>query len=189
MVRRQPTLLSRARRGEREALAELWRTHQAALVRYLRARRCPAPDDVASQVWIAVAASLHRFEGDDDDFRRWLFTIAHRRSVDEIRRTVRRDGLSVRAADVAVATTAGADVEYERNGALDRAIALVATLPDDMAEAVMLRVVNELPVADVASVMGTTDGNVRVLVHRGLSRLRRKISVTDATSPTMSSVT
>jgi RNA polymerase sigma-70 factor, ECF subfamily len=184
MVRRPLSPLAHARRGDRDALAELWRIHQASLVRYLRARRTPTPDDVASQVWIDVAASLHRFEGDDDDFRRWLFTIAHRRSVDEIRRVVRRDALSVRAADV----VAGADVEYDRVGALDRAIALVATLPDDMAEAVMLRVVNELPVADVAAVMETTDGNVRVLVHRGLSRLRRKISVTDSTSPTMSRV-
>jgi RNA polymerase sigma-70 factor, ECF subfamily len=56
---------------------------------------------------------------------------------------------------------------------------LLAALPDDQAEAVMLRVVNDLPTADVASVMGTSVGNVRVLVHRGLTRLRRKLSVTD----------
>jgi RNA polymerase sigma-70 factor (ECF subfamily) len=65
---------------------------------------------------------------------------------------------------------------------------LVATLPDDQAEAVMLRVVNDLPIADVASVMGTSAGNVRVLVHRGLTRLRRKISVTDATVRAMKRV-
>ena len=164
-----------ARRGDRDALAELWRTHQAPLLRYLRARRTPSPDDLASQVWIDVATSIDRFEGDADDFRRWLFTIAHRRSVDEIRRVVRRSDLTVRAADHAV----GADLEHDRNDALDRAIALVSTLPDNLAEAVMLRVVNDLPIVDVAAVMGTTEGNVRVLVHRGLTRLRRKISVTD----------
>ncbi len=175
MVRRPPTTLDAARRGDRDALAELWRTHQAPLLRYLRARRAPSPDDLASQVWIDIATSIDRFEGDADDFRRWLFTIAHRRSVDEIRRVVRRSDLTVRAADHAV----GADFEHDRNDALDRAIALVSTLPDNLAEAVMLRVVNDLPIVDVAAVMGTTEGNVRVLVHRGLTRLRRKISVTD----------
>lgn len=180
MVRRPPTPLDAARRGDREALAELFRAHQAPLLRYLRARRAPSPDDVASQVWIDVATSIDRFEGGDDDFRRWLFTIAHRRSVDAIRRAVRtsqrRSALAARAADHA----AGADAEHEDHDALDRAIALVATLPDNQAEAVMLRVVNDLPIVDVASVMEISEGNVRVLVHRGLTRLRRKLSVTDA---------
>jgi RNA polymerase sigma-70 factor (ECF subfamily) len=184
MVRRPPNTLDAARRGDRDALAELWRTHQAALLRYLRARRAPSPDDLASQVWVDIATSIDRFEGEADDFRRWLFTIAHRRSVDEIRRVVRRSDLSVRAADHVV----GADVEHDRLDALDRAIALVSTLPDNLAEAVMLRVVNELPIADVASVMGTTEGNVRVLVHRGLTRLRRKISVTEDAPQTMKRV-
>ncbi len=188
MVRRRPSTLHAARDGDREELAELWRTHQASLLRYLRSRRTPSPDDVASQVWIDVATSIGRFEGDDDEFRRWLFTIAHRRSVDQIRKAVRasapRSVFAVRAADHAV----GADVEHEHHDALERAIALVATLPDDQAEAVMLRVVNDLPTADVASVMGISVGNVRVLVHRGLTRLRRKLSVTDAGLATMKRV-
>jgi DNA-directed RNA polymerase specialized sigma24 family protein len=64
----------------------------------------------------------------------------------------------------------------------------VATLPDAQAEAVMLFVVNELPAADVAAIMQTTEGNVRVLVHRGVTRLRRRIAVTDHSTPTMKRV-
>jgi len=187
MVNRRLELLDAARAGDREALAELWRTHHPALLRYLRARRSPSPDDVASQVWIDVARSIDRFEGDLDDFRRWLFTIAHRRSVDEIRRLVRaadQPAAAIRSAD----RVAGADVEHERHSALDRAIALVSTLPDDQAEAIMLSVVNDLPTADVAEIMGITQGNVRVLVHRGVTRLRRKIAVTDESVPTMKRV-
>lgn len=180
------TLLDRARRGDREALAELFRTHHAHVLRYLRSRRAVAAEDVASQVWVDVASSIARFEGGDDDFRRWLFTIAHRRSVDSIRRSVRDDRLAVRAADADADTHAdGADVVHDRAGSLDRAIALIATLPEQMGAAVMLRVVNELPVADVAEILGTTEGNVRVLVHRGTSRLRRRLSVTDEEAPTM----
>ncbi len=175
-------------RGDGDALAELWLRHQAPLLRYLRARRTQSPDDVASQVWVDVARSIERFEGDDDDFRRWLFTIAHRRSVDAIRRSVRRDDVKIRSADRTIIHAAGADVDLDRIDALDRAIALVSTLPDNLAEAVMLRVVNDLSVADVASVMGTTEGNVRILVHRGLARLRRKLSVTVGAAPAMKSV-
>jgi len=186
-MNRRVELLDAARAGDRDALATLWRDHHPALLRYLRAKRSPAPDDVASQVWIEVARSIDRFEGDLTDFRRWLFTIAHRRSVDEIRRLVRTSDPSqvfVRSAD----RVAGADEQYEQATALERAIALVATLPDAQAEAVMLFVVNELSAADVAAIMETTEGNVRVLVHRGVTRLRRKISVTDASVPTMKRV-
>ena len=86
MVRRRPITPDAARVDDREALAELWRTHQAPLLRYLRSRRTPSPDDAASQVWIDVATSIDRFEGDDDEFRRWLFTIARRRNIDDARR-------------------------------------------------------------------------------------------------------
>jgi RNA polymerase sigma-70 factor, ECF subfamily len=188
MVPPSATLLDAARRGDREALAELWCSYQAPLLRYLRARRVGAPDDIASEVWVDVARSIARFEGDGDDFRRWLFTIAHHRSVDEVRRAVRRLEVEPAGAD-SMAAAEPADVEHERREALDRAIELVSTLPDAMAEAVMLRVVNELPVADVAAVMGTTEGNVRVLVHRGLGRLRRKLVVTDEGPRTMGGLT
>lgn len=90
----------------------------------------------------------------------------------------------IRAADTVVASD-GADVELDRDGAIDRAVALVASLPDQMASALMLRVVNGLPVEDVAAILDTTDGNVRVLVHRGLTRLRRKLSVTEVGRATM----
>jgi RNA polymerase sigma factor (sigma-70 family) len=135
-------------------------------------------------VWIDVATSIQRFEGDESDFRRWLFTIAHRRSVDEIRRSIRRD----RATDglePTVSAAEGSDAAYETGSAVSRALAMVACLPPDMAEAVVLRVVNDLPIADVATIMGTSQGNVRVLVHRGLARLRRKLLVTDAGAPAM----
>lgn len=186
---RRPHILAAAARGDREALAELFRSHQAPLLRYLRARRIADYDDVASDVWVDVARSIDRFDGDLDDFRRWLFTIAHRRSVDAVRRAVRRTERIVDPFDARHVGIDGeapaADVEHDRRDAVDRALAIVATLPDNLAEAVMLRVVFELPTADVAAVMETTEGNVRVLVHRGLERLRRRFPVTDSPVRTM----
>ena len=187
---RRRSAIDAARQGDRDALAALWRTHQPEVLRYLRARRTRSPDDVASQVWIDVASSIDRFAGDEADFRSWLFTIVHRRSVDAIRRSVRDDRVAIRAADEVDGseTRAGADDELERFESLDRALALIAGLPDQMGAAVMLRVVNEMPVADVAEILRTSEGNVRVLVHRGVSRLRRSLDVTDGSSRTMNVV-
>jgi len=185
--RRPTSLIESARRGDRDALATLWRTHQPEVLRYLRARRAGSPDDVASQVWVDVAASIDRFEGDEGDFRSWLFTIVHHRSVDAVRRSVRDDRVAIRAADLAAAgeEQGGAEDELERFESLDRALALIAGLPDQMGAAVMLRVVNEMPVADVAEILRTSEGNVRVLVHRGMDRLRRNLDVTEGSARTM----
>lgn len=165
-------VIARAASGDTDALAELWRGHQHLLLRYFRGKGMRDPDDLASIVWIEVARGLASFTGDGDEFRRWLFTIAARRRVDEIRRDHRRRRRdNAIAATVADQTTAGADDDYERAAALDRALAIVRTLPHTQAEAVLLRVVVDLSVTDVAAIMGETEGNVRVLVHRGLQRL------------------
>src|SRR5690606_31066626 len=104
-------VIGAARRGDPDAFAVLWRHHQPQVLRYLSARRIVDPADVASQIWIDVAGSIARFEGDGADFRRWLFTIAHRRVVDEVRRSVRRSQLAERVGTAAGAAV-GADQMY-----------------------------------------------------------------------------
>jgi RNA polymerase sigma-70 factor (ECF subfamily) len=176
--------IDRARAGDREALGALWRSHQHLLLRYFRGRGSSQAEDLASQVWIDVAASLHRFDGDSDGFRRWLFTIARRRQIDATRKHGRRsedidiDVVAARA-DESIARA------FDEVGALDRAIALVRRLPPDMAEAVLLRVVADLAVDEVAQVMGRREGHVRVLVHRGLRKLADELAVTDASPATI----
>jgi RNA polymerase sigma-70 factor (ECF subfamily) len=129
-------------------------------------------------VWIDVAASLHRFSGDGDAFRRWLFTIARRRQIDAGRkRSTRREDLA--ADPVADRADDASSRAFDEVGGLDRALALVRRLPPDMAEAVLLRVVADLAVDEVAQVMGRREGHVRVLVHRGLRKLAEELAVTD----------
>lgn len=189
-------VLARSARGDRSALGELWRIYHPALLRYLRTRTVSSADDVASIVWIDVGSSISRFSGDGDDFRRWLFTIAHRRSVDDLRRTTRRrevgeapsgDGVSHdrRLHDNLTDDAANA---FDAGASLDRAIELIRRLPPEMAEAVMLRIVNDLTYGDVAEILGTSEGNVRVLVHRGLRSLRSKIVVTNSDGFTMNTM-
>ena len=57
-------------------------------------------------------------------------------------------------------------------------MALIATLPPDQAEVIMVRVVAGLDVAEVARMLGKRPGTVRVLAHRGLRRLAERLPVT-----------
>jgi RNA polymerase sigma-70 factor (ECF subfamily) len=180
--------IRRAKQGDADALGQLWRGHQHLLLRYFRAKRMAEPEDLASIVWVEVASSLHRFDGSEHDFRRWLFTIAARRRIDEIRSTKRRDARAERLHLVQgdLVSSSAAD-DAERSTALDRAIDLLGDLTDDQREAITLRVIADLDVGAVAAIMGRREGTVRVLVHRGLKQLAARAAVTDPAPRTMSS--
>ena len=78
--------LAAAADGDEEAFARLFRAHQPMLLRYLRTLAAGAQEDLAAETWLRVVRGLRAFDGDLDDFRAWLFTIAHRRYVDHVRR-------------------------------------------------------------------------------------------------------
>jgi RNA polymerase sigma-70 factor (ECF subfamily) len=159
--------------GPGSDLAALYRELQPGLLRYLRATAPGAAEDVAADVWVEVAASAHRFQGDQGAFRGWLYTIARRRVIDGHRRAGRRR-TDIVTVDRLVAFP-NADRPDEL--ALDRiateaAVAhVVAVLSPDQAEVVLLRVVGGLRVSQVAELLGKRPGTVRVLHHRGLRRL------------------
>lgn len=181
-------MIRRAREGDADALGHLWRAYQHLLLRYFRGKGMGDAEDLTSIVWVEVASSLHRFEGSEDDFRRWLFTIAARRRIDEIRSSKRRDRQIQRELGRAGGLHApDAAADADRAASLERAIERIRTLSPDQAEAVLLRVVGDLSVADVAEIMGRREGHVRVLVHRGLKRLADDVDVTNPRSETMSS--
>jgi RNA polymerase sigma-70 factor (ECF subfamily) len=160
------SLVAAARAGDAVALAGLWRALNPPLLRYLRGRAGSGAEDVAAAAWLDAARGLPAFEGDDAAFRRWLFTIARRRMIDEHRRRSRRGEWLF-----AVVPDSWAPGTLDDGDDLGAALALVRELPPDQADAVLLRVVADLDVAQVAVVMGRSEGSVRVLTHRGLRRL------------------
>jgi RNA polymerase sigma-70 factor (ECF subfamily) len=165
-------LLAAARKGDEPALATLYRRLQPALLGYLHTQRPNDADDLASETWIAAARGLERFRGDEEDFRRWMFTIARRRLLDLYRDEARRPAAATRGA---AAETAGIapDAATEAIQAADVRFALsqIASLPADEAEVVVLRVVAGLSAKDVAEITGRTTVGVRVVQHRALKRL------------------
>lgn len=181
-------VIRRAQRGDPAALGQLWRSYQHLLLRYFRAKGMADPEDLASTVWLEVASALTRFEGDEQDFRRWLFTIAARRRIDDIRAGKRRTERLAREQRTFRSDVSDRTAEpVQRRDELEQAIAVIRTLPADQAEAVLLRVLGEFSVGEVAEIMGRREGAVRVLVHRGLKRLSTRPGVTDGPNRTMSS--
>ncbi|MBW8805797.1 MAG: RNA polymerase sigma factor [Catenulisporales bacterium] len=165
--------LAAARRGEESGFAELWHALHPPLLRYLRAVVGDTAEDVASETWLQAAKDVRGYRGDAAGFRVWLFRVARHRALDELRRTSRRKEDNGDVAAVAADWPAADDTESAAAERADteRALRLIARLPKDQAEAVLLRVVAGLDVAQTAKVLDKRDGAVRIAAMRGLKRL------------------
>jgi RNA polymerase sigma-70 factor (ECF subfamily) len=170
-------VLAAAAQGDELAFRALWRDLQPALLRYLDAFAPGSGEDLASETWLRVIKGLPAFSGDERAFRAWVFTVARHRAIDRWRRATRRHDelvpLDALTHLPAPDDPAGAAVDAFSTRA---ALALIATLPPDQAEVVLLRVLAGLEVAEVATITGKRPGNVRVLTHRALRRLAATIA-------------
>jgi RNA polymerase sigma-70 factor, ECF subfamily len=169
-------VLAAAAGGDELAFGVLWRDLQPGLLRFLNALAPGAGEDLASETWLRVVGRLDHFVGDERAFRAWVFTVARHRAVDRWRRSARgRDELV--PMDALVDLPARDDPASSAVDAISSraAVALIATLPRDQAEVVLLRVVAGLEVAEVAAITGKRPGHVRVLAHRALRRLATRL--------------
>src|SRR6202034_61278 len=147
----------------------LYRDTQPRVLRYLHALVGGDAEDVASETWLQVTRDLADFTGDADGFRGWVTTIARHRGVDHQGSGGRRPATPVPAEDLAF-LAAGDDTAALALDAVatDAAVGLIATLPPDQAEAVLLRMVVGLDAQAAAGVLGKRPGPVGMGGPRGL---------------------
>ena len=171
-------ILAAAQRGEEWAVAQLYRSLQPDVLRYLESRDRAEAEDVAAQVWLEVARGLGTFTGGEHEFRAFVFTIGRRRLLNARRGRVRRraDLVPVEMlAEVVVASddpAAAAAARLDSRAAVERISAL---LPAEQAEIVLLRVVAQVSVEEVAEIVGKRPATIRVIQHRALRRLAKKL--------------
>jgi RNA polymerase sigma-70 factor, ECF subfamily len=171
-----PAVLEAAARGDEQAFGKLWHDLQPRLIRYFLVAAPSAADDLASETWLAVVRGIKRFRGNEPAFRAWMFTIARHEVLDWRRRAARRPTEDLPANGLVEQAASDDPAADALEGFSTRAaLAVVATLPADQAEAIMLRVVAGLGVERVAAIMGKRPGTVRVLTHRGLRRLAERL--------------
>jgi RNA polymerase sigma factor (sigma-70 family) len=168
-------VLAAAQAGAAWAFEVLYRDLSPAVIGYLSLHGAVEPDDLASETFLGVFTGLGGFRGDEEALRAWVFTIAHRRLVDDWRRRSRRP--QVADDDHDLARHMGGDVEDDAFAHLgaENVHRICALLPDDQRAVVLLRVLGDLTVEQVAQVMGRTVASVKALQRRGLRALRAEL--------------
>lgn len=178
-----------AQQGDEAAFDTLYVTVQPGLLRYLHGLVGGDAEDVASQTWLQIVRDLPALR-DAGGFRGWAATIARHRALDHLRHHRRRPAIPTPMEELMQVPAEYPDAgdEAVESVSTDAALALIASLPREQAEAVLLRVVVGLDTNATAAVLGKRPGAVRVAAHRGLRRLAARLSQ-DADSPSPSSVT
>ena len=144
----------------------VYRDLAPAVLGYLRAQGAADPEDLLMDVFVAVVRDVERVQGDTAAVRRWVFTIAHHRVVDQRRHSARRTRLrsisDLTDRSVPDAMSTGPDPEL---------VTALAALTPEQRDVLGLRVVADLPVADVAKILRKRPDAVKALQHRATSKL------------------
>ena len=175
------TVLDRARKGDGAAFRLLYDDLAGPVAGYLRGRGALEVDDLTNEVFLAAFTGLSRFAGGQGDFRSWVFTIAHRRLVDEWRRAGRSPRPVPYEAEEDRRTTRSAEAEAIVGLGENRVRELLAALSADQRDVLLLRIVADLTVDQVAEVVGKRPGAVKALQRRGLASLRRALEAEHVT--------
>lgn len=173
-------VLTAAQQGAGWAHRQLFEAYAGNVTAYIATQGLSDPEGAANEVFLRLFTALPRFEGNEDRFRSWVFTIAHNLIIDERRRRSRRvderpagewDGWEAAASSA----TAADDLALERLGE-ERVRELLADLSPDQRDVLVMRVVGDLTAEQVAQSLDKTVGAVKQLQRRGLESLRRTIA-------------
>jgi RNA polymerase sigma-70 factor (ECF subfamily) len=171
-------VVQRMLRGDEDAFRAVYRDVQPGLLRYLTYLvGATDAEDVAAETWAQAVRDLGSFSGSEDGFRGWVTTIGRHRALDLLRSRTRRPVAEVDAGELAgIAAPDGTESEALGLVTTAEALRLIATLPPDQAEAVLLRAVVGLDAKTAAQVLGKRPGAVRTAAYRGLKTLQQRIS-------------
>lgn len=169
------SVLAAARTGAEWAWTDLYRNFAPAVLGYLRAQQAPEPEDLTAEVFLQVVKSLGSFDGDESDFRSWIFVIAHRKIIDASRSRRRRPADPVPFETIEARSSTG-NVEDEALDGMTELYfkRLMVDLTADQRDVLLLRILGGLTAPEVAAVMGKRPGAVEALQRRALAQLRKR---------------
>ena len=144
-----------------------------------------AAEDATEKAFLAALANLHRFterakpaDGNGaSTFRVWLFRIARNVVANERRTQWRRPTDTIDERATAVADSLDVEATVVRRDEAGAAMRAVNRLAGDRRRALVLRFVDEMSTAEIAGVLGKSEGAVRVLIHRALRNVARDLGI------------
>jgi RNA polymerase sigma-70 factor (ECF subfamily) len=170
-------LVERAQQGDRQALEELYLMHFDRIYSYLQmsvGNRHDA-EDLTNQTFVKMLESIDRFEWRKVPISAWLFRIAHNLAMDHFR-SRRRWQPEEEPPEPPGAEARSAEEEALQSIGRQSMLAMIEDLSQDQQQVLTLKFVFNFPNADVATILGKTEGAIKSLQHRALASLQRQLT-------------
>ncbi|HDN79529.1 MAG: RNA polymerase subunit sigma-70 [Chloroflexi bacterium] len=164
-------LLKRASRNDPAALAQIYDTYAAKIYNYIYHRTGDhnVAEDLTADVFLRMLEAIRKGHPPRVSISAWLYRIAHNLVVDYFRQ---RPGETTIPLDERL-VAADVNVAVEKRLARQQLLAAISRLTPDQQQVIVLKFMEGLSNAEVAQILGKTEGAVKALQHRALNSLRQ----------------
>lgn len=171
-------LVRRAQQKDQEAFSQLYEEHFDKIYRYiaLKIGNTAEAEDMTQQVFIKALKSISSYKWKGVPFSAWLFRIAHNQIVDYLRKS-KHNTVPLDESLVSHNDNPGAIAEEKLD--MEQLTEATRQLTQAQQEVIALRFSSELPIAQVAQIMGKSQGAVKALQHSAVLALRKILLVTE----------
>jgi len=173
-VQDEESLVRRAKERDEAALTRLYEENFDKIYRYivLKIGDRTEAEDMTQQVFLKAFKSISGYQSKGSPFSSWLFRIAHNQVVDHWRKQSKRPTVPLEETLVGSSNSnPSSDVELKME--IESLVAATKGLTEMQREVVSLRFAGGLPVAQVARIMGKSEGAIKALQHSAVVSLRK----------------
>ncbi|HVS85573.1 MAG TPA: sigma-70 family RNA polymerase sigma factor [Gaiellaceae bacterium] len=169
-------LVARAQQGDRDALEELYLLHFDRIYSYLHVSVGNRHDaeDLTTQTFLKMLEKIGSFKWQSAPFSAWLFRIAHNLAMDHFRAR-RRWQPEEDVPEPPGAAEDSAEFEAMQTIGRESMLGLIEKLSPEQQQVLTLKFVFNFANADVATILGKTEGAIKSLQHRALASLQKQI--------------
>ena len=175
----EESLVQRAKQRDQKAFAQLYEAYFDRIYRYvaLRIGDKTEAEDMTQQVFLNALQSISSFKWKGIPFSAWLYRIAHNQVVDYFRKQKKRPGALLDESLVSSDSDSNPQLTAEHNLDIEQLLSATQQLTDAQREVISLRFTGELSTAEVAEIMGKSQGAVKALQHSAIVALRKVLLV------------
>lgn len=171
-------IIARAVKGESSAFGQLYDVYQPQIYRfvYLRVGQREEAEDLTHQIFLHAWMRIKSYREEGYPFSTWLYRIARNQVIDHYRTRKVSQRIDEDREDQFVSgenVTLAVDAKLR----LERVIRVIRTLPGDYQDVIVMRLVDEVPIRDVAKAMQRSEGAVKLLQFRATRALREVLEV------------